>query len=361
MVHRKKLRRFWISALIIFVGLALSVEPLSRYLFSRSFLASLADTPKLERIVYSGAEASDLVIDGEGKWFNGGKPTELVIQSRKRGDTWEAPTGTVIRNLRLRGTIRIMGMGRNGESLAVRDSSRRETHTQRAQEAAPSEVLIQNVHFEAVQRIPLYLAPGVTRVTVENCEFAGKSKSVAVYLDAESGHHTIRGNRFATVTAREVIAVDGSANNEISGNQFDDFSLGGIYLYRNCGEGGTVRHQAPQGNRIVDNQFVSSALGWGAYGIHIGSRSGRRTYCSADDGYPFGSSIDNRDFADHNTVSGNVFTSATNRMVRNEGQNNLISLVQGGQDVRGKAPGLVSRSSGAGKESPHNPTHPGNP
>lgn len=215
-------------------------------------------------------------------------------------------------------------MGRNGEASEVRKSSRREGHTRRAQAAAPTRITIRNVEIEAAGRIPIYLAPGVTEVTVENCKITGWSSSVAIYLDAESGRNEIRDNVFDVKISREVIAVDGSAENRIEGNQFDSTALGGIYLYRNCGEGGTVRHQTPYGNHIAGNHFDTGSLGWGSYGIWLGSRNGRRLYCDADDGFPLGSSIDNRDFANENVVTGNRFVPATGRGVRDDGENNRI-------------------------------------
>src|SRR5690606_13104846 len=127
-------------------------------------------------------------------------------------------------------------------------SSIREGHTAREQKAAPTRILISNVEFEANGGIPLYLGPGTTHVTIENSKFTGICGSVAIYLDAESAHNIIRNNTFNIQTMREIIAVDGSANNRIEGNRFNLVSHGGIYLYRNCGEGGTVRHQTPHGN-----------------------------------------------------------------------------------------------------------------
>lgn len=59
--------------------------------------------------------------------------------------------------------------------------------------------------------------------------------------------------------------------------------------------------------------------------IHLGSRNGRRPFCGQDDGFPFGSSIDDRDFAADNVVSGNIFAPPTARAVRDEGQRNTVS------------------------------------
>lgn len=263
---------------------------------------------------------SGTIIDCKGKEFNEGKATEIRISSSIKDVT--------IKNCKLKGSIRVFGLGMNGEAEGVRLSSYKAGHTQRAQAAAPSNVLLSNLTIEGVQRVPVYLSPGVTRVTIENSKFIGNTVSTVIYLDAESAYNTIRNNTFnvegsSAFRIREVIAVDGSAHNQITGNTFEKAVGGGVYLYRNCGEGGTVRHQAPQYNLIENNDFNLSGLNWGNYGIWLGSRNGNRNYCSDDDGYPFGSSADNGDFADNNTVRNNKF-SGSDAKVKDDGKNNTI-------------------------------------
>ena len=266
---------------------------------------------------------SGSVIDCQGKEFNGGKITEIRVSSPIRNVT--------IKNCKLKGSIRVLGLGMNGEDENVKNSSYKAGHTERAQAAAPSNVLLSNLTIEGVQRIPLYLAPGVTKVTVENSKFIGNTLSTVIYLDAESAYNTISNNIFNVegnlslrqFRVREVIAVDGSAHNQIIGNIFEKAVGGGVYLYRNCGEGGTVRHQSPQYNVIENNNFNLTGLNWGNYGIWLGSRNGNRNYCSADDGHKFGSSIYNGDFADFNMVKGNKF-SGSDATIQNDGKNNLI-------------------------------------
>lgn len=280
--------------------------------------------PRFEQVVLSGKEARGRVIDLQGKWFNEGKLTELLIRSERRGQGWERPDGLIVRNGRLRGSIRVMGLGRNGEARAVRQSSLSLGHTGRAQDAAPSGVVLSGLEIVSEHRIPVYLGPGTTGATIENCRFTGWSVSTAIYLDAESAGNVIRDNVFALSVAREVVAVDGSAKNRIEGNAFERPARGGIYLYRNCGEGGTVRHQSPQGNRIAGNWFHLDGLSPWSCGIWLGSRQGRRSYCGADAGYPFGSSLDNRDFADGNLVTGNRFDPPHPRAIRDRGSGNRI-------------------------------------
>jgi hypothetical protein len=287
-----------------------------------SVLLKLLPKPKFEKNNLEGIGDNGRVIDLQGGWMNEGKLSELVICSKESEKGWDVPEKITIRNGRVRGSIRIYGLGVNGEAPKVRESSHREGHTARAQAAAPRAILLEDLKIEADHRIPLYLGPGVTGVTVRNCTFTGWSASTTVYLDAESGGNRIEGCTFDVRSGREVMAVDGSATNTIVGNRFLQVDYGGIYLYRNCGEGGTVRHQTPHGNVIEDNFFNMKDLRSGSCGIWLGSRQGRRSYCEDDAGYPFGSSIDNRDFADHNTVRRNVFQPANEKAVRDDGAEN---------------------------------------
>lgn len=293
-------------------------------LFNPSELYKRIPQPSLEQVVLSGTAASGTVIDCGGGWYNGGRLTELVIRSEKTAAGWERPENVVIRNCRIRGAIRVVGLGRNGEAQEVRESSHHEGHTQRSQHAAPTHIRISGVEIEAVHRIPLYLAPGVTDVVFENSRITGWGSSTAIYLDCESAGNRIAGNTLAMRAAREVIAVDGSANNVIEGNRFENIAYGGIFLYRNCGEAGTVRHQTPHGNVIRDNWFDTRTLGVFQTIIHLGSRNGNRMYCWQDDGHPFGSSLDDRDFADDNAVIGNVFAPPLPCAIRDDGARNTI-------------------------------------
>jgi parallel beta-helix repeat protein len=310
---------------LLFIGNALNTGFAQGWLpQTPSFLLKLFPKPKFEKYTLEGSGENGRIIDLQGGWLNEGNLTEMLICSKNMEKGWDVPERITIRNGSIRGSIRIYGLGVNGEAAKVRESSRREGHTARAQAAAPRAILLEDLKIEADHRIPLYLSPGVTGVTVKNCTFTGWSASTTAYLDAESGGNRIEGCTFDVRSGREVMAVDGSAANTIVGNRFLQARYGGIYLYRNCGEGGTVRHQAPQGNVIENNFFNMKDLRSGSYGIWLGSRQGRRSYCEDDAGYPFGSSIDNHDFADHNTVRGNVFQPASDKAVRDDGADNRV-------------------------------------
>lgn len=263
----------------------------------------------LKRIVLEGPPASGVEIDCRGATIGADGPADLhaatiAIRSTERAGRWERPSGITIRDCDVRGHVRIWGMGSNGQGAAVRDSSRALGHTERAQSAAPTGISILNTTITASGPIPLYLAPGVTRVTLRGSRLRGRSASTALYLDAESADTVIADNDFAVATAREAIAVDGSARNRITGNRFVLDGKAGVKLYRNCGEGGTIRHQTPSDNVITGNVFVGSGL-FQAEAITVNSREGWRLYCRDDAGYPFGSSIDDRDGGTGNVIAPN--------------------------------------------------------
>lgn len=283
-------------------------------------------------IAFSGARASRVTLDCKGGTLGtadaviGASRPTVVIRSLKGGDgQWSVPEGVTVRNCRIVGNLRLMGLGPNGQGELVKLSSRRRDHTARAQAAAPRDILLNNLDFVARGTVPLYLGPGVTKVTVNGSRFRGEAKGTAVYLDAESAENRFTGNLFAMkTTRREQIAVDGSARNVISGNVFENPVNGGIFLYRNAGEGGTIRHQAPQYNVIEGNTFRYEPAGRPRPAIWLNQRNGKTSHRFSDPAFPFGSSLDPRDFAQFNIVRDNRFIGGSRGLIRNTDPTNEI-------------------------------------
>jgi len=302
-----------------------------------------------KRLIFEGADASHVTVDCNGALIQGGRlPVHngkdiIEVRSRKsigadEVPSWSAPHDITFRRCNIVGSVRIWGMAPNGEGRDLRDSSRRPEHVERARRFAPSNIHFDQVQIVGVRRTPLYVGPGVTKVIVERSELAGTARSVGIYLDTESAYNVVRNNDLHVtsrwpylggiyVRKREEIAVDNSSENEISGNRFRTLEGGGIYLYRNCGEGGTVRHGTPHGNRILDNLFEDADVGRRRPAVFVGSRGNHgfefRTYCGADDGFPWGSSADNRSFARDNIVMGNRLAyHRSGRAIREGGESN---------------------------------------
>lgn len=262
------------------------------------------------RLLFEGAEASGAGVDCnggaiglEGAPSNTRTPT-IAVWSRRSGEGWSVPRDVRIVRCTVHGNLRVWGLGLN-DMDGLRASSRTPDHTARLQAAAPSGLNLRDVAFVATGSIPLYVGPGVTGLRMSGGGFRGRSVSTAVYLDAESANAIIEGADFDIATGREQIAVDGSAGNRITGNRFQLGGRGGVFLYRNCGEDGVIRHQPPSANLITDNRFEGAAW-FRPRAVVVGSREGRRRYCDDDAGWPFGSSLDDRDHATGNQVRDNV-------------------------------------------------------
>lgn len=278
--------------------------------FSLTCRAELGGRSIRRPILIEGAEASGAGVDcGGGSIGVAGvarstqAPTVGVWSRRIDGmvPTWSRPTDVTLSRCTINGSLRIWGMGALGRQADLLNSSRTPDHTQAAQDAAPTRIALNDVSFEATGSIPLYLGPGVTNFSLKGGRFGGRSDSTAIYLDAESAEATITEVAFDIITPREQIAVDGSARNRITNNRFVLRGKGGVFLYRNCGEDGVIRHQTPSGNAITDNVFTGRAR----QSVVIGSREGGRRYCGDDRGFPFGSSLDDGDHAAGNVIQRN--------------------------------------------------------
>lgn len=274
-------------------------------------------TAVTRRILIEGAESAGASLDcAGGSVGQAGRettpraPTIAVWSQQEADGRFSRPRDIAIRRCVIHGAVRIWGMGAGGAMSDLRDSSRRPDHTAAAQGAAPTNVRLEDVTLAATGSIPLYVGPGVTGVTVRRARFTGRSVSTAVYLDAESADNLLADSHFDLRAGRELVAVDGSARNRITGNRFAlNGGLlggrGGVFLYRNCGEDGVIRHQTPSHNLIANNVFTGA--GWlRPRAVVVGAREGNRRYCGDDAGWPFGSSVDDGDHATANVVRDNT-------------------------------------------------------
>ena len=95
---------------------------------------------------FSGAAASGAVFDCQGGRIepaaDSGQPDSVLIQSQWRQGQWQRPQNITLRRCTIQGSLRIQGMAANGEGAALRDSSRRSGHTERAQAAAPTNIML---------------------------------------------------------------------------------------------------------------------------------------------------------------------------------------------------------------------------
>ncbi len=304
-----------------------------------------------KRLLFEGMDASTVLVEGNGAILKQAEGTEksskprIEIRSRSylAGSIrkWEAPHNIVIRNLDVTGNIRIWGMAYNGQGREYNDngvmvnhfknSSKRANHTQRARTNAPSHIILDSITITGEGTNPLYFAPGVTYSKLINSEIKGYSNAVAVYLDAESCCNTLKNNYIHVATGdhafdtwdRPLIAIDGSSSNYLVSNYFSGLSNGGIYLYRNCGEGGVVRHSGPTHNQIINNIFYYNHFSDENPSVYLSSKNaeflttgGWFGFCEDDAGSPYGSSESNLDFARYNVVMQNrIFKRPVSEMI----------------------------------------------
>jgi hypothetical protein len=297
-----------------------------------------------KEIWISGAEASGVRLNCNGATLGGGfvqgQRTDRVLTIASIGESAHKSRPENIQILQCNIVGKVFVRGWNHDEL--RRSARHAGHTLRAQEAAPKNILIDRTVITTSTETPLYVGAGVTHLTISRSKITGESKhGPAIYLDQESGFNRILDNYIAVATegkkicflgqcikyapGREQIAVDGSADNLISGNHFGGLNHGGIYLYRNCGERGVIRHQAPQRNVISNNRFFYRHYTGSNPAIWLGSRNGGKGYCDQDAGFPFGSSANDNDEAFFNEVKENRFVNRSpRRYIRDHGRHNDV-------------------------------------
>jgi parallel beta-helix repeat protein len=316
-----------------------------------------------KRMIFEGPSATGVTLDCNDATIDGGKSNKVnygtdMIEVRsaytdhkvddKVERRWQRPENVTIKNCIIKGSVRVWGMASNGEgsgseyktgkfvwknfkkveveSNYFKDSSKTRNHTIKARNNAPKNIVFDNVTITGVGRNPVYFAPGVTHSKLINSEIKGESEKVGIYLDAESAYNMIENNDihvktdeddwgklpFVTNRGWPQMAIDGSSRNKIINNRFSELRNGGIYLYRNCGEGGTIRHTPPEHNTIINNVFHYENYNGDKPAIYLSSRDygfkeRHPGHCDLDDGKPYGSSRSDKDFAKYNIIMQNQF------------------------------------------------------
>lgn len=291
-----------------------------------------------KRLIFEGPAASDIIVDLnrallkalDGISYRGKdrievRSVETGVKDNKDISIYTPPENITIKNGNIIGSVRIWGMSKNASGEQFKLSSRTSDHTARARSNAPKNIVFDNLTITGTGRNPVYFAAGVSHSKLINSRVHGKSNAVAIYLDAESSKNTIKNNEIDVSTKnklfeswdRPLIAIDGSSGNKIINNRFSNLSHGGIYLYRNCGEKSVIRHATPERNHIINNTFYYKKYTGANPSVYLGSHdrgwiNGQswlhsKFFCSDDDGYPYGSSVSDKDYARNNIVMQNQF------------------------------------------------------
>ncbi len=290
--------------------------------------AKLPANQTVTKRVVLGPEASGTTFDCRGSTLS--NRWSINVTSR-----YDMATGTIrkarditVKNCTVTGTFQI-STGVSADFVLM--SSRTANHTQLMRSIAPTNIMLDAIALNAAAGVNngIYFALGTTDVTLRNSTLKGVLSGVPLYLDAESGGHTIVNNTFdVDTTYREQIAIDGSSDNVVRGNRINARgAFGGIQIYRNCGEGQMIRHNDPRRNRIEGNTFVNFTGKGNVPGVWLGSRNAKgSSWCGDDAGYSFGSSANDADFARDSMVRDNTFEGFTEaNAVRNDDTNNLVT------------------------------------
>lgn len=84
------------------------------------------------------------------------------------------------------------------------------------QNLIPENIVIKDYNVKGSIRVS-----GSNNITIRNCTFEGKSKTILIYLDSESSYVTIENNIFNTKTTKPAIILNGSSYNIIQSNTFN--------------------------------------------------------------------------------------------------------------------------------------------
>ena len=272
-----------------------SFEPKSVFIDCSLTLDPKDVRPITKLLIFKGTNASGVTVDCNGATIDGGPGTPnynpsyavhmVEISSSPTSDPrrWLPPVGITLRNCKIKSSVWVYGM--IGEkSVPTTDPD----YVTLARNNAPRNIVFDNVIItgqglkcapNSTDCTPLYLHAGVNNFQMLNSEINGNvhAQAVGIYLDDTSYRNTFRNNRINPVTGgREAMALDGSSYNTIINNHFQGtLNHGGIYLYKNCGEGASLRRGTPSHNTIVNNFFYYDKYDGDNPAIYVASRNGK--------------------------------------------------------------------------------------
>lgn len=251
-----------------------------------------------------------------------------------------------------------------GKAIAVRSNKRRNGESDaELWEDAPANVVLKNLYISDSINVGVHLLPHTVGVTIQDSIIVNSSSS-GIYMSPWGKHHEVRNNRIENNGhvkpdgvprigwyRREGIAIDASAEHLIVDNDIIGNALGGILLYKNCWEHAQEdptsepRTEHARSNIIRGNRFADQP-----FGVWVASRQSRDlkamecgdptpysnpiyvndvfhpTYANYPSSYtqdyllafpPFWASIW-PDFAEDNSIQGNVFENHSRGGIRIE-------------------------------------------
>ncbi len=268
-----------------------SFEP--KFVFIDCSLTLRSSDVITKRLVFKGTRASSVTVEGNGATIDGGPGTpnyrpsyavnmvEISSDPTSNPRHWAPPVGITLRNCKIKGSVIVYGMTGGVESTDP-------DYVTLTRNNAPRNIVFDRVTItgqglpcasSSTDCNPLYLHAGVNYFQMLDSEINGSTTGLNIYLDDLSYRNTFRNNRIQAATEqREAMALDGSSENLIINNHFSGtLNHGGIYLYRNCGEGGSTRRGTPSHNTFINNFFYYDKYEGDNPAIFVASRNGKST------------------------------------------------------------------------------------
>lgn len=271
-----------------------------------------------KEIEFSGPGAVGITFSCKGHRINhqSSEGRAIAVRTDSSGNV---PHDITIKDCEVNGNIRLV---QGDQTICSGCADPAADAIARRQATAPHHIYMRNLKITAASGgNGVHFSGGVSFSSLTNSSVRGSiGRNTAIYLSPESANNAIVGNFIGVNTEnREQIAIDGSANNYIADNDLSALNHGGIYIFRNCGEDGTVRIQKPWHNSIVNNRFyyekfddsddypalwvASRTIAYEEDGqVYYANRS---DYCGRDNRYPFGSGIDDSDNAKYTVAAHN--------------------------------------------------------
>ena len=135
-------------------------------------------------LILEGNSENQKIFDGKGSVLQSDKSSDaIIVRSLYQENQWLVPQNITIKNYVIEGSIRVYGLGMNGQGELVKQSSRNLNHTEFCQSMAPKNIIFENLKIIGNQRIPFYVSPGCTHITLKNCVLEGESVSTAIYSE----------------------------------------------------------------------------------------------------------------------------------------------------------------------------------
>lgn len=262
--------------------------------------------------------SSNTTLDCHGAVLEGDNERPFGIMINSKGKPLSDVT---VRNCKVRHFTR-SGIRITSDIAASKLSPNHEENYRRT----PTRITLENVEVTGSGRVRIYFDSYVTKSVLKD-SLVANSGGAGIYLEQSSKKNRIINNKIlkngisSDKPQREGLAVDSSAENIIERNQFSNNGLGGVLLYKNCGEKfstgkSVIRWQHSDNNIIKNNLFENEKVGvWVASRQHYNLKHWDCGDKALDkDGVYY------EDFSNNNIIENNDFCS------------NLVSIKVGGEN-----------------------------